>query len=73
MHVDEITGSIVDAAMKVHTALGPGLLESVYEKCLKLELIKRGLRVESQIWVPVIYDGVEMEGGYKIDLLVDGR
>ncbi len=73
MHVDEITGSIVDAAMKVHTALGPGLLESVYEKCLKHELIKRGLRVESQIWVPVIYDGVEIEGGYKIDLLVDGQ
>lgn len=59
--------------MKVHTALGPGLLESVYEKCLKRELIKRGLRVESQIWVPVIYDGVEIEGGYKIDLLVDGQ
>lgn len=73
MHVDEITGSIVDAAMKVHTALGPGLLGSVYEKCLKHELIKRGLRVESQIWVPVIYDGVEIEGGYKIDLLVDGQ
>lgn len=73
MHVDRVTGSIVDAAMKVHTALGPGLLESVYEKCLKRELIKRGLRVESQIWVPVIYDGVEIEGGYKIDLLVDGQ
>jgi GxxExxY protein len=73
LQLDEITGSIVDAAMKVHTALGPGLLESVYEKCLKHELIKRGLRVESQIWVPVIYDGVEIEGGYKIDLLVDGQ
>jgi GxxExxY protein len=73
VHVDAITGSIVDAAMKVHTALGPGLLESVYEKCLKHELIKRGLRVKSQIWVPVIYDGVEIEGGYKIDLLVDGQ
>lgn len=73
MNVDQVTGSIVDAAMKVHTTLGPGLLESVYEKCLKHELIKRGLRVESQIWVPVIYDGVEIEGGYKIDLLVDGQ
>jgi len=73
VHVDAITGSIVDAAMKVHTALGPGLLESVYEKCLKHELIKRGLRVKSQIWVPVTYDGVEIEGGYKIDLLVDGQ
>lgn len=73
MKVDEITGSIVDAAMKVHTALGPGLLESVYERCLKHELVKRGLRVESQIWVPVVYDGVEIEGGYKIDLLVEGQ
>jgi GxxExxY protein len=73
VHVDEITGSILDAAMKVHTALSPGLLESVYEKCLEHELIERGLRVESQIWVPVIYDGVEIEGGYKIDLLVDGQ
>ena len=73
MNVDQITGSIVDAAMKVHTALGPGLLESVYEKCLRHELIKRGLSVESQVWVPVIYDGIEIEGGYKIDLLVDGQ
>lgn len=73
MQVDQITGSIVDSAMKVHSVLGPGLLESVYEKCLKHELIKRGLRVESQIWVPVIYDGIEIEGGYKIDLLVDGQ
>jgi GxxExxY protein len=71
--VDQITGSIVDAAMKVHTALGPGLLESVYEKCLKHELKKRGLRVQSQVWVPVVYDGVEMEGAYKIDLLVEGQ
>lgn len=73
MEVNEITGSIVDAAMKVHTALGPGLLESVYEKCLKHELQKRGLRVESQVWLPVVYDGIEMEGGYKIDLLVEAQ
>lgn len=72
METNEI-GSIVDAAMKVHSALGPGLLESVYEKCLKHELIKRKLRVESQLWVPVIYDGIEIEGGYKIDLLVENQ
>jgi len=48
------------------------MLESVYEKCLKHELKKRGLAVESQVWVPVIYDGEEIEGGYKIDLLVEG-
>jgi GxxExxY protein len=57
--------------MKVHAALGPGLLESVCEKCLKHELVKRGWRVESQVWVPAIYDGIEIEGGYKIDLLVE--
>lgn len=71
MEIDEITGTIVDAAMKVHTALGPGLLESVYEACLKHDLKKRGLKVESQVWLPVVYDGVMVEGGYKIDLLVE--
>lgn len=73
MEINQITGSIVDAAMKVHTALGPGLLESVYEKCLKHELTKRGFKVESQLWVPVLYDGIEIEGGYKIDLLVEAK
>ena len=57
--------------MKVHSALGPGLLESVYEKCLKHELTKRGFKVESQLWLPVVYDGVQVEGGYKVDLLVE--
>lgn len=71
MEINEITGSIVDAAIKVHTALGPGLLESVYEKCLKHELSKRGLKVQTQMWLPVSYDGMEIEGGYKIDLLVE--
>ncbi len=71
MELNLITGSIVDADMKVHTALGPGLLESVYEKCLKHELAKQGFRVQSQIWLPVVYDNIEMEGGYKIDLLVE--
>jgi len=71
MDVDRVTAAIVDSAMKVHTALGPGLLESVYETCLKHELTKRGFKVEFQLWLPVIYDGVKMEGGYKIDLLVE--
>jgi GxxExxY protein len=71
MDIDDITGAVVDCAMRVHTALGPGMLESVYEKCLRHELIKRGLRVQSQVWLPVWYDGVEIEGGYKIDLLVE--
>ncbi len=71
MEIDEITGAVIDAAMKVHSALGPGLLESVYERCLKHELLKRGLKVESQVWLPVLYDGIVIEGGYRIDLLVE--
>jgi GxxExxY protein len=71
LEINEVTGLIVDAAMKVHSALGPGLLESVYQKCLIHELSKHGLRVESQVWLPVFYDGREIEGGYRIDLLVE--
>jgi GxxExxY protein len=68
---NEISGEIVDAAMKVHSALGPGLLESAYAACLRHELIKRGLRVASEVPVPVIYDGIKLEAGYKLDLLVE--
>ncbi len=72
MDVDRVTAAIVDSAMRVHSALGPGLLESVYEKCLKHELTKRGFTVEPQLWLPVVYDGVQIdEGGNKIDLLVE--
>jgi GxxExxY protein len=69
--VNQISGEIVDAAMKVHTTLGPGLLESAYEGCLKHELTKRGLKVLSQVTLPVIYDGVKIDVGYRIDLLVE--
>ena len=61
MEVDRSTAAIVDSAMKIHSALGPGLLESVYERCLRYELPKRGLKVESQPWLPVIYDGIQVE------------
>ena len=71
MEIDQVTGAVVDAAIKVHSALGPGLLESVYEKCLTHDLQKRGLVVRPQVWLPVIYDEVVVEGGYKIDLLVE--
>jgi GxxExxY protein len=71
MHINEVSGQIVDAAMKVHTALGPGLLESAYEGCLLHELRKRGLRVEKQVALPVVYDGVQIDVGYRIDLLVE--
>ena len=69
---NEITGSIVNAAMKVHTALGPGLFESVYKACLQHELVKRGLQVEREHPVPVQYDGERFDFGFRIDLLVGG-
>lgn len=71
MDRNEISGAIVDAAMKVHSALGPGLLESAYAACLRHELIKRGFRVQSEVPVPVLYDGIRLEAGYKLDLLVE--
>ena len=71
MHVDEISGQIVDAAIKVHSALGPGLLESAYEACLAYELRKRGLRVLVQHPLPVVYDGVRLDVGYRMDMLVE--
>ncbi len=57
--------------MKVHTILGPGLLESTYEACITHELRKRGLSVESQVSLPVTYDGMQIDAGYRIDLLVE--
>jgi GxxExxY protein len=66
MTINDITGQIVDAAMKVHSALGPGLLESTYEACLAYELTKRGLKVERQVALPVVYDNVRIEVGYRI-------
>lgn len=71
MNINDISGAVVDAAMKVHTALGPGLLESAYEACLKHELGKRGFKALSQVILPVIYDGVEVDAGYRPDLLVE--
>ncbi|MFA4987837.1 MAG: GxxExxY protein [Candidatus Brocadiia bacterium] len=66
-----VSGQIVDAAMKVHTSLGPGLLESTYEVCLCHELSKRGLQFECQTCLPVTYDGVRIDVGYRLDLLVE--
>ena len=66
-----MSGVIVDAAIAVHTALGPGLLESAYEACLLHELRKRGLTVEAQVPLPIVYDSVHLEIGYRIDLLVE--
>ena len=70
--VNRVSGAVVDAAMTVHSALGPGLLESAYEACLAHELRKRGLRVECQVGLPVIYDGVRLDLGYRLDMVVEG-
>jgi GxxExxY protein len=67
----ELTRAIISAAMKVHTALGPGLLESAYQACLVHELRKSGLVVTAQLELPVIYDGLKLDCGYRIDLLVE--
>ena len=69
--VDVITGQIISAAMKVHTRLGPGLLESTYEACLQYELVKRGLSVASQVGLPVVYEEVKIQVGYRLDLVVN--
>jgi GxxExxY protein len=69
--INVITEAIIGAAMKVHSALGPGLLESAYEACLVHELRKAGFDVRSQVELPVIYDGVRVDLGYRIDLLVN--
>lgn len=71
MLLNEISGQIVDAAMRVHTHLGPGLLESAYQACLAYELQQRGLHIALQVPLPVEYEGIRVEAGYRIDLLVE--
>ena len=71
MHPNQITGHAVDAGIKVHSALGPGLLESAYETCLAYELEKRGLLVLGQTPLPIVYDRIQLDVGYRIDLLVE--
>jgi GxxExxY protein len=73
MMENEIAKEIVDAAYKVHTKLGPGLLESVYEVVLAYELERRGLRVIRQKAIPVVYEGVHLEEGFRADLIVEDK
>lgn len=70
--VERIATLIVDAAFKVHSEIGPGALESIYEMCLAHELTKRGLRVDRQVDVPIVYDNIRFDAGLRIDLLVEG-
>ena len=73
MHENEIARLIVDAAYQVHTALGPGLLESVYETVLAYELEKRGLTVARQPAIPIVYQQMSFDEGFRADLLVQGK
>ena len=68
--LNAITEQIIGSAMEVHRAIGPGLLESAYEACLVYELRERGLRVEQQMPLPIIYRGVRLDCGYRLDLVV---
>jgi GxxExxY protein len=70
---NEIGDAIIAAALKVHTALGPGLLESAYETCLLYELQKKGLPVQQQVLIPVRYEDFTIDNGYRVDLLVADR
>ncbi|PQJ73437.1 GxxExxY protein [Polaribacter butkevichii] len=73
MTENEISKIIVDCALKVHRALGPGLLESSYEECLFYELGKRNLNVEKQKALPLVYEEVKLNVGYRIDLIVEDK
>ena len=68
---ERIATEVVDAAYQVHMRMGPGLLESVYVRCLAYELVKRGFTVETEVPVPIRYDGVTLEQGFRLDLLVN--
>jgi GxxExxY protein len=73
MHESEISGIVIDTAMYIHRRLGPGLLESAYEPILEYELKKRGLRVERQVPVPLVWEEIELEVGFRADLIVEGK
>ena len=70
---NEVSGAIVDAAYKVHTTLGPGLLESVYETVMDFELRRRKLQVRRQVLVSIVYEGVLLEEGFRADLIVEDK
>ncbi len=70
-NLEKLGKTILDCSFKVHTALGAGMLESAYEACLMYELNKFGLKVISQEKLPIVYDGMKLEAGYRIDLLVE--
>jgi len=73
MNENEIGDIVLGDAMKVHSALGPGLLESAYEICLAHEITKQGLSIKQQVLLPVQYNGLKLDAGYRLDLLVHNK
>jgi GxxExxY protein len=73
MNIEDDFSLLLDCAFTVHRALGPGLLENAYEQCLYHELTKQGMHVEKQKVMPLVYDNVKLDIGYRIDLLVENR
>ncbi|MFY8327013.1 GxxExxY protein [Pseudoalteromonas sp. ZZD1] len=73
MDTDHLTQKVIGCAIEVHKQLGPGLLESSYESCLLYELEQSGLIVEAQVSLPIHYKGLEIEAGYRLDLLIPGK
>ena len=71
MEIEAVAKEIVDSAIKVHRQFGPGLLESAYQICLAHELTKRGIKVVCEVTLPILYDGQQIESGYRIDMLVE--
>jgi len=71
MDIEKVFKYVLDCAFTVHTELGPGLLESAYEECLRYELIQMGLHVERQKALPLVYKEVRLDAGYRLDLLVE--
>jgi GxxExxY protein len=71
MNIEELGNTVIGAAIKVHRTLGPGLLESAYQKCLDYELRKMGLRVECELTLPIQYEAVRIDAGYRIDMIVE--
>ena len=72
-NIDQLTKKIIGCAISVHRSLGPGLLESAYKECLYYELIKAGLKVEKEKPLPLIYENVKLDCGYRVDLIVEGQ
>jgi GxxExxY protein len=71
MELNDISGKIIELAINVHRELGPGMLEGAYEACLKFELERSGFRTETQIKLPINYQGMKLDAGYRIDMLVE--